>query len=95
MKYSVEKLHNRKCWRRGDLEAEFVVEDVKTFNTKKEIVAYFEREASAASRRGYKTKIDTRTRGTIPRLTIHTGESWIHENTGETEHELYEYRVQG
>lgn len=95
MKYKVTKYHHRKAYVKGDLESETIIDSVETFSTKKAVVQYLEGEASSANRRGYTTNLSTKTRGTMPSLSVFTGVQWTHENTGETEHESYRYLVEG
>lgn len=94
MKYNIKKYHHRKAYRGGDLEAETIIDSVKTVSTKKAIVQYLVSEANSAKRRGYKVNLSTKSRGTMPSLSVYTGVTWEHENTGETENEAYWYKVE-
>ena len=94
MKYKVTKFHHRKAWFRGDLEAETIVVSVESFPTKKTVVQYLEREANSAKREGYNVTLSSNIRGNMPSLSVFTGKTWIHENTGETEHEGYIYKTE-
>ena len=40
--YKVEEEHHRPCWRKGDLEDEWVTLNVKLFKLKKDAKAYIE-----------------------------------------------------
>lgn len=94
MKYNIKKYHHREVYIRGDLDAETIIDSVKTVSTKKAIVQYLVSEANSAKRRGYKVNLSTKSRGTMPRLSVYTGVTWKNENTGETEDEAYWYRVE-
>lgn len=94
MKYKVTKYHHRKVYRRGDLEAETIIDSVETMSTKKAVVQHLENEANSAKRKGYKVNLSTKTRSTMPSLSVYTGVTWVHENTGETENESYWYKVE-
>lgn len=93
MKYEITMYHHRKVWVKGDLEAETVVNDIKVFSTKKAVVEYLKNEEIRARNYGYRTSLNTKTRGTMPSLTVHTGTTWVHENTGNEEKEYYSYKV--
>lgn len=91
MKCKVTKYHNKKAYRKGDLESEFVMEAVRIFSTKKSALQYLKKEAHLASSKGYEADLKANIRGAFPRLTVRTGEQWVHENTGEKEEEFYSY----
>lgn len=93
MKYKVIRYHHRKAYVRGDLEAETVIDNVEVFTTKKAAVEYLKNEDAKARNSGYRTSLNTKIRGAMPSLTVYTGVTWIHENTGNEEKEYYNYRV--
>lgn len=92
--YEARCLHHRKAWRRGDLESEDVLHSSETFSTRKAANLYLKSKESEARRNGYKVRINLVGRGDKEsELLVFTGNSWIHENTGDEHNEYYWYRV--
>lgn len=89
--YLVEKKHHCKGWRNGDLEDQLEILGTKHFNTKKAAKAYIESEI------GNKPKKEVarypHTGDTPSNYYWFTGETWIHENTGQEMQEYYQYTL--
>ena len=92
--YKVTCIHHRKAYRKGDLEAESVIQSVDTFRTKKEVVLFLTGRAKLNENRGFTVKLSTAVRGKMPELIIYTNTKWIHENTGEEHQESYWYKTE-
>lgn len=94
MSYKVTCIHHRKAYVKGDLEAESVIHSVEVLPSKKEVVKYLVRKADEANRQGRKFKLNSAIRGNMPSLSIYTGVTWIHENSGEEHQEYYWFKTE-
>lgn len=83
--YSVKIEHFRSCYYRGDLDSEWVIENVKYFKTLKEAKVYVKNAV-----RGKKdSEIINKKSGCY--ASYFTGKTWVEENTGEERWERYMY----
>ena len=87
--YKVETYHHKKEWRNGDLEDGFELIESKLFKTRTSAKDYIE------SKLRYKNPV-TRNyhKGDQTSYCVwFTGNTWIHENTGEKMEEYYQYTL--
>lgn len=89
--YELKRYHHRKAYRKGDLEDETIQDFSQTFSTRKEGNEFLERKQQEESGR-YTCRINLVKRGNdSSTLYVYTGNTWIHENTGEEMEEYYSY----
>lgn len=87
--YKVVEKHFRPTYRRGDLEAEVAIIDTKVFRTRKAAKEYIEGRL-----RGRKDAWRHYHKGdTSSWAGYSTGKTWVHENTGETCEETFNYEL--
>lgn len=86
--YQVLVYHHDKAWRNGDLEDKLELIDSKNFKLKRDARNWMVKEVQRISGNG---RFDWHT-GNIPSYGYcFTGNTWIHENTGEKMEEYYQY----
>lgn len=87
--YKVIKLHHKPFYRNGDLEDTTEIVDTKVFKTRKGAKDFIEKELCGKSNpyRSYHKGNE------ISICQYHTGKTWVHENTGETCHEFFIYKM--
>ena len=87
--YIVNIYHTQRAYRKGDLEYEVVLDGVRHFKTRKDAKAYIEGRLKGKQdvyryyKKGDKTSF----------CQYNTGDSWIHENTGERIYESYRFEL--
>lgn len=85
MSYIVKITHLRPCSVFDSTDTELVVEDVKTFKTKKAAAQYLIEQKEVADNLGRKTKLNKAS----TELGILTGKTWQETDTGEYRQEYY------
>lgn len=92
--YELKRWHHERYYRKGDLESRDVQDFSETFSTRKAANECLIKNATDARRRGWTANLELVKRGNEPsRLTVYTGDKWVHENTGDDEEEHYWYNV--
>ena len=88
--YKVEVYHYREAWFKGDLEDEEVLLRSELFKTRKSAKDYIESKV-----KGKINVVKRYHKGDEPSYVHYfTGYKWQHENTGETCHEYYTYKLE-
>ena len=85
--YKVIEEHRRPCYRKGDLEDEWVVENTKVFKLKRDAKAYI--ESKLRGKQDVFRHIDKY----LYMCGYFTDLIWITENTGDNCVETYQYRL--
>ena len=85
--YKVVEEHHRPCYRRGDLEDEWVVINTKMFKLKRDAKAYIESKLKG------KPEVFRDISKYLYMCGYFTNRTWVNENTGNECVETYQYRL--